>query len=89
MKCSWHNHGLQVFQGSHLLLGRLITVINWNYDQAQKNNATMLNDEIIPKLFKILLLVIMKVAKPAAVKLVIKVAVPTLVITLQCSVLLP
>jgi hypothetical protein len=57
----------------------------WNNNQAQEC-TTMLNDEIIPNSFKISLLVIMKVANPAAVvKLVIKVAVPTLVMTLCCS----
>jgi hypothetical protein len=64
---------------------RLITVINWNYDQAQKEQCHNAQRRNNTKLFKISLLVIMKVAKPAAVvKLVIKVAVPTLVITL-CS----
>ncbi len=43
----------------------------------------MLNEETIPNSFNNSLLVMIKVAKPAAVvKLVIKVAVPTLVITL-------
>jgi hypothetical protein len=53
----WYNYDSGV-------LSVLVQVDNCNklnYDQAQKNNATMLNDEIIPNSFKISLLVIMKV----------------------------
>jgi hypothetical protein len=51
----------------------------------RKNKATILSEETIPNSLRISLLVIINVAKPAAVvRLVIKVAVPTLVITVQC-----
>jgi hypothetical protein len=51
----------------------------------KKNRATILNEDMIPNSFNNSLLVMIKVAKPAAVvKFVIKVAVPTFVIT-RCN----
>jgi hypothetical protein len=50
-----------------------------------KKNRTILNEDMIPNSFNNSLLVMIKVAKPAAVvKFVIKVAVPTFVIT-RCN----
>jgi hypothetical protein len=66
---------------SQVLCGRLITVINGMIIRHKKNRATILNEDMIPNSFNNSLLV-MIVAKPAAVvKFVIKVAVPTFVIT--------
>jgi hypothetical protein len=69
-----------------LLWYRLITVVDWYDNQTKKNKATILSEEQSNSL-RISLLVIINVAKPAAVvRLVIKVAVPTLVIT-RCNAL--